>query len=88
MLIVHRCTNCNQPDIWCQGDPTDGTVATRRCCGGARWGPPELMPRWRNSDQQPITRVLKPGGKTETISVTSCICDACKALYDADGVAA
>jgi hypothetical protein len=45
MLIVHRCTNCNHPDLWANagttagphraGIPTPTTVRRRHCAGSA-----------------------------------------------------
>jgi hypothetical protein len=94
VLIIHRCTTCNQPDHWrdttgkTAGATVDGqAVSTREqrtCCDRrASWGPPETAPRWKTLTCEPITEVCEPGGKGNGghQAATTCDCDACWALY-------
>jgi len=93
MLIIHRCRKCHKPDIWTRRDGSTTTSAGLTCrysetasemnvCNGKTWGPPELLRRWKYGTTEEIIDIQPPGGRSDTISVTTCDCYDCIAFYE------
>lgn len=84
-LIIHRCTECGDPDFWHRDhQSSEPTVCDGLMCGSHRFtgGPSELLPTY--SDSGPVTSIVTPGSTWRGFGqkpVHACGCEKCKALH-------
>jgi hypothetical protein len=78
-LITHRCATCGHPDFWRLALTSNERCPADRCGCRCTPGEPELAPTFDLAGR-PVERITEPSKRTG-FGVTTCSCDACKALY-------